>query len=322
MIMAEREGTAIYSAYNYGRLQIVERIAAWNTIDTKGSGEIIIIVTADMSSRKLVPLPTASSNMTLEEYVRAAHLYVLENGRDAALAEFSSPEGQFTTQEFYVTAWDMNGTMLANPYRPGLVGRDRSAYEDMNGVRTISMFASRASHGGGYVLELYPNYLKDMENEMRLDYVQPIDETWYIVGGTCVPEMPQGLNPAEKDAMVRDLRSIVQYAHEYGREAAIAVLSDPFGPYYNEGRKIVALDYNGTILSWPYDPTHAGVNILGATDVYGASFVRDLVRTAKEGGGFEYVYLPIRLESTSKLQLQYTLPVDDGWFVSAGVPLY
>ncbi len=64
------------------------------------------------------------------------------------------------------------------------------------------------------------------------------------------------------------------------------------------------------------------MNLLGATDVYGGSFVRDLVRTAKGGGGFEYMYLPIQTESRSKLQLQYTLPVDDAWFVSAGVPLY
>ncbi|MDE2519532.1 MAG: cache domain-containing protein [Methanocorpusculum sp.] len=322
MIMSEKEGTITYSAYNYGRLQIVERIAVWNRINTKDNGEITIIVTTDTSSRKLVPSPTASSNLTLEEHVRAAHLYAVENGRDAALAEFSNPKGQFTTQEFYISAWDMNGTMLAHPYRPGLIGHDRSGYEDVNGVSTISMFASRALHGGGYVLMLYPNYLKDMENEVRLVYVQPIDDTWYIAGGVFLSEMPKNLDPADTDAMVRDLRSIVQYAHEYGKEAAIAALDDPSGPYSSEERRIVALDYNGTVLSWSSDPTRVGVNILGVTDVYGASFVRDLARTAKEGGGFEYVYLPIQPESISRLQLQYTLPVDDEWFVSAGVPLY
>ncbi|MCQ2355933.1 MAG: cache domain-containing protein, partial [Methanocorpusculum sp.] len=321
-IMAETEGTAVYSSYDYGRLQVVDRTSVWKTLETTTDGMFRVIVTADTSSRKLVPLPTASSNMTLEEFVRAAHLYVLENRRDAALAEFSNPEGQFTTQEYYVSALDRNGTLLAHPYRPGMIGRDRSVYEDVNGVRTVSMFASRASHGGGYVLMLYPNYLKDMTNEVRLCYIQPIDENWYIVCGMFVSEMPKRLDPAEKDAMVRDLRSIVQYAHEYGRDAAIAALSDPSGPYYNEGCKIVALDNDGTVLSWPYDPTRAGVNLLGATDVYGGSFVRDLIRTAKGGGGFEYVYLPIQPESRSKLQLQYTLPVDDAWFVSAGVPLY
>lgn len=322
MIVTERKGTATYSAYNYGRLQVVERITAWNTVDTKGSGEITIIVSADTSSRKLVPLPSVSSNMTLEEHLWSAYLYVLENGRDAALAEFSRPDGQFTTQEFYVSAWDWNGTMLAHPYRPDLINQDRSAYEDVNGVHTFSTFEARASHGGGYVLLLYPNYLKDMENEVRLVYVQPIDETWYIASGMFVPEMPKNLDKVERDAMVRDLRSIVQYAHEYGKEAAIAALDDPLGPYYNEGRKIVAMDYNGSVLSWPYDSTSTGKNLLGATDVYGGSFVRDLIRTAKGGGGFEYIYLPIQPEGISKLQLQYTLPVDDEWFVSAGVPLY
>ncbi len=321
-IMTEAEGTAEYSSYDYGRLQVVDRISVWSTLDTKIDSTFRVIITDDMSSRKLVPLPTASSDMTLKEFVRAAYSYVLENGRDAALAEFSNPEGQFTTQEYYVSALDRNGTLLAHPYRPGMTGLDRSVYEDVNGVRTVSMVASRASHGGGYVLMLYPNYLKDMENEVRLSYVQPIDENWCIVCGMFVSEMPKRLDPAKKDAMIRDLRSIVQYAHEYGKEAALAALSDPSGLYYNEGCKIVALDYDGTVLSWPYDPTRTGVNLLGATDVYGGSFVRDLVRTAKGGGGFEYMYLPIQTESRSKLQLQYTLPVDDAWFVSAGVPLY
>ena len=50
------------------------------------------------------------------------------------------------------------GTLLAHLYRPGMVGRDRYVYEDVNGVRTVSMFASRASHGGRYVLMLYPKF--------------------------------------------------------------------------------------------------------------------------------------------------------------------
>lgn len=124
------------------------------------------------------------------------------------------------------------------------------------------------------------------------------------------------------DAFEEFARAAHLYVLENGRDAALAALSDPSGPYYNEGCKIVALDNDGTVLSWPYDPTRAGVNLLGATDVYGGSFVRDLIRTAKGCGGFEYVYLPIQSESRSKLQLQYTLPVDDAWFVSAGVPLY
>lgn len=52
--------------------------------------------------------------------------YVYEQGRDAGIREFNDPSGTFSDPEMFIFAFDMNGTLLANPYFPGLVGQNRT----------------------------------------------------------------------------------------------------------------------------------------------------------------------------------------------------
>jgi signal transduction histidine kinase len=64
----------------------------------------------------------ASSTDEAKVMVEKAAAYVLANGKEKALKEFSNPSGQFVKGELYVFAWDMNGTNIAhiNPKQVGI----------------------------------------------------------------------------------------------------------------------------------------------------------------------------------------------------------
>src|SRR5579871_3800890 len=51
-------------------------------------------------------------------------------GREKALAEFNNKEGQFAKGEDYVDVHDTNGTCVAHPITPGIVGLNRMDQAD------------------------------------------------------------------------------------------------------------------------------------------------------------------------------------------------
>src|SRR5512140_334108 len=56
--------------------------------------------------------------------VKEAITYAREHGREKATAAFNDPAGQFARGRIYVFAEDYNGTALAEPFEPELVGTD------------------------------------------------------------------------------------------------------------------------------------------------------------------------------------------------------
>ena len=79
---------------------------------------LIIVVTSDIDSTRRVDYPTRIMNLKLEEFIQSAYLFTRETKQEAALAEFNKADGNFTTKEYYIAAFDIDNTMLANPYRP------------------------------------------------------------------------------------------------------------------------------------------------------------------------------------------------------------
>lgn len=53
--------------------------------------------------------------------------------RSAAIAEIGNPKGRFVKGELYVFAYDLNGTMLAHPVNPKLVGKNLLDVPDAGG---------------------------------------------------------------------------------------------------------------------------------------------------------------------------------------------
>lgn len=119
----------------------------------------------------------------LVERVRAARDYAGDQGADKAIADFNDLGGQFATGSHYIFAYGYNGTALALPFQPELVGTDRLDFADTNGVKIMRWEISVARQGGGFV---YVEYLNPDTGAtgLKLCYVVPVgDEGWFLGSG-------------------------------------------------------------------------------------------------------------------------------------------
>ncbi len=119
----------------------------------------------------------------LTSFVNEAVAYARTHGRAAALLEFNDPNGSFVRGGLYVFALDYNQTNLALPFRPELVGTDRSGARDSLGVNYTRVQGLVAQRGGGFVFYRYPNPAHNMTPESKMSYVAPVDDTWYLGAG-------------------------------------------------------------------------------------------------------------------------------------------
>ena len=316
-----KSGVETYVAYSYGELKNVNRVAVWDTVFFPANMSLsypIIVVTSDSDSTQQVTYPSRTTNLKLEEFARSAYLFAKEYGTEAALAEFNKPDGNFTTQEYYIAAFDMNNTLLANPYRPGITGTDRTNYVDTNGVSTVKMFTNRARQGGGYVTHVYENPADNMQVELKVSYVLPIDDTWYITVGEYYPEIVPTISPEMRMQMIQHGREIISFIQKEGKEAAAASLNN--ASHYRNDIELSIYDYAGNPIVHDPNPWSSG-NLLGITDIYGASIGRGTIMLANNGGGFSYVNLPSETSGTTRLSLKYVQPIDEEWFILLSVPM-
>lgn len=319
-MLTEPSGTASFPSYSFGEVKALTLDAAWQILPTE-YGNITIGVGKEDSSHWIVPKPSATTNETLEDFVESAYLYATDHTKKEALAAFNDPTSVFVTKEYYVFAIAKNGTLLAHPYFRRDVGTDISNNKDTNGVGFIKTLLTRADQGGGYVLYLQQDPAHDLRYEVKLTYVLPIDDEWFIAAGKYLDALPTQVDAKGKDEMVRYMREIQQYDLAFGKEATVAALNTPNGQFYRNEPRLIGVDFNGTVITRPYDPSRTGMSVMGMTDVYGGSFGRDMVTFARSGGSMQYVYVPSWKTRENRMSLMYTLPLDEDWFIVSTVEL-
>lgn len=227
-ILSKKSGIVTYEEYDYGKLRILRLAATWDTAPgyQDSNYATTIVVTSEITSNQIISHPMKSTDLSLEEFVNTAYLFAKEKGRDAALAEFNDINGEFTTQEYYIAAFDMDGTILGNPYRQNILGENRIRYQDINDVHSLQMITNRIRQGGGYVTHVYENPAKNMQEEIKISYVLPIDETWYSTAGEFHPGINPFVSPETRAEMIRYAREIEAFTQKNGKEAASAALNN------------------------------------------------------------------------------------------------
>ena len=125
--------------------------------------------------------PRVRENLTT--IVGDAIRFARQEGRDAAIAEFNDRNGTFTRGELYIYAFDYNGTTLALPHQPQLIGTDLSGLQDPFGVNYTWVEIYLARQGGGFIFYHYPNPAHNMTLEPKMSYVAPVDDTWWLGAG-------------------------------------------------------------------------------------------------------------------------------------------
>lgn len=118
----------------------------------------------------------------LVERVKQARRYAEVHGKDKAIADFNDRNGAFANGSRYIFAYDYNGTTLALPFQPEVIGTNRSNFSDTYGVKITAWEISTAKRGGGFV---YTDYFNPDTGTtgMKLCYVTPVDDQWLVGSG-------------------------------------------------------------------------------------------------------------------------------------------
>ncbi len=325
-IAREPSGTGSYTFYDRDWNRNITKIAVWETAGTDGA-EWRVVVTredtgarvADVKTLQAGTAPAVARNENLTRFVQEAYLYAKDHGKAAALDEFNNPEGKFTDKDLYIFAYEMNGTVIALPYQKGVLGTDRSALTDPNGVAFVTRLAEVAREGGGYVYYIYQNPADNYREEFKLSYVLPVDDGWFLGSGVYLPELEARFNVTEREGLVERVKQARRYAEANGLEKSVAAFNDRKGVFANGSRYIFAYDYNGTTLAMPLQPETIGSNRMNFTDGHGVKSTAWEIATAKRGGGFAYVDYFNPDTGTNGMKLCYVVPVDDHWLVGSGI---
>ncbi|GAB7016070.1 hypothetical protein JCM10550A_14380 [Methanogenium cariaci] len=326
-IVADQSGRGEYTFWDMDWKGEVQRELYWSTVPF-GETEWRVAVIRDIStSSSPTPVPTPRSDEVLDAdissmtaFVGDAAAFAQQNEKSVVLATFNDPEGDFIDGECYIFAYDMNGTTLAHPYQPGVVGEDRTALKDANGLEIHPGCRDIAARGGGYLYFTFPNPSENYRNELKLVAIRPVDDTWYVGSGIYIPEMDVVLNQTAIDSLVARVKEAQTFALNssgYANDGELfAAMNEKFG---TGADYIFAYDMNGTCLSLPFQPEMAGTDRLNFTDAYGVEAVRLEIDAAQRGGGYVYVVCENPDTGDEELKFCYVLPVMDEYFVGSGV---
>jgi polar amino acid transport system substrate-binding protein len=276
------------------------------------------------------PAPVNSSPASPEElvaFVEIAYEYAHVYGQEAALLEFNDQSGQFVDGELYIFAYDSEGTTLALPFQPEVLGTDRWNITDASGTAYVRDIVATAQSGGGFVRYMYADPADNLTVKQKLSYVMMVDRDLIIGAGIYDPQEDSPVLKAGTDPQVRDdLESFVEeaiaYASKNGKDAAIAQFNDRNGTFVRGDLYIYAFDYNGTTLALPYQPQLIGTDLSGLRDPYGVNYTRVEIFLAQQGGGFIFYHYPNPSRNmTLEPKMSYVRKVDDTWWLGAGLYL-
>lgn len=322
-IVAEPSGSLDYSFWDRNWERNVTKEAVWETAGIDGA-EWRVVVTRNLDTAEMPAVtgerpPVADAADEMKAFVAEAALYAREHGLTEAISAFNDPDGDFVRDELYIFAYDMNGTVLALPFQQGFIGINRSEVHDSSGVAYITSMRGLAAEGGGSICYLYPNPARDYAEELKLSYVLPVDETWFVGSGIYIPGIGTEFDTEVRETLMQRVKAARDYAQEHGREAACAAFNDLSGDFADGGAYIFAYRTDGTTLALPYQPEYIGENRFGLEDRYGIRVILLESTAAENGGGFVYITYYNPDTGVDGLKLCYVAPVDEEWFVGSGV---
>ncbi|MBN2135350.1 MAG: cache domain-containing protein [Acidobacteria bacterium] len=108
--------------------------------------------------------------------VKKAIDYVKQNGKEKAIAEICNKEGQFIHNSIYVFAYDLEGKIIAHPYKPELIGQNLLDKPDSKGKlfrKEIQKIA--LENGSGWVDYTYINPESNKE-EQKTTYFEKYND--------------------------------------------------------------------------------------------------------------------------------------------------
>jgi polar amino acid transport system substrate-binding protein len=253
------------------------------------------------------------TSLDLKNYVDTASVYAQKAGKPAAIAAFNNKTGPFVNSDVYIYALDYSGNALALPFQPEQVGTSFLHKKDASGKNYTDIEIQLAKQGGGYILYHYPAPLNNTPGMLKISYVRPVDDTYWIGAGIYTSE-----NQLIDPGLRQFIAGAKAYALANGRQKAVQEFNDLNGSFISGDLYVFAYDYNGTVLAWPYRPDQVGVNRLEATDPMGTYHVKAMLAAARNGSGMVDYYSVNPATNSTDLKISSITDVDGSWFLGAG----
>ncbi|MCP1661657.1 MAG: sodium:calcium antiporter [Methanocalculus sp. MSAO_Arc1] len=323
-IVSRESGLTTYTFWDRNWQEEVRKIALFGTVAVDGAEWRVVVTTYEGAHRDPAAETEAAAKTdadinNMKAFVAEAAAYARDHGREAALSAFNDPEGDFVRGELYIFAYAYDGTTLALPFQPGLVGENRRGIADPYGVLFIDGLCWRAETGGGSIYYVYPDPSAGFGRDLKLSYVQPVDETWFVGSGIYLSGIRAEFSEADRDALVLRVHHAREYANAHGKEEALAAFNDQDGEFGLLDDYIFAYGYDGTTLALPYQPAKIGSERLDFEDRYGVRAVAWEIMVAEEGGGFVYVTHTSPATGLESVKLCYVVPAGPDWLIGSGI---
>ena len=279
---------------------------------------VIALVFLTVTTNSCLASDMTTSWNEVVAFVDEAATYVNNNGLEKALEEFNNPAGSFVRGDLYIFAYDFNGTCIAHPFNPELVGQ--TGLLDINGVDVVGRELALAKRGGGTMYIVFPNPAHDGNEELKQLYIESVNDSLYLGSGLYLSNISASFDQDEIDELIVYVDEALQFAQENGKEKALEVYNDPEGNFTRDERYIFAYDYDGQNLALPHQPELVGTNRIDAQDPNGVYFIQQVIDVAKMGNGsLYYIYPDPSRNMADRLKLSYVVDIDGTWFLGSGI---
>ncbi len=142
--------------------------------------------------------------------------YVKDNGKEKALQEFNNRSGSFVRGDLYIFAYDFNGTCIAHPINPDLVGQ--TGLSDINGVDVVGRELALARRGGGTMYIVFPNPAHGGKEEVKQLYITNVNDSLYLGSGLYLSNISASFDKEERNELVAYVNEALQFAKENGKQ--------------------------------------------------------------------------------------------------------
>jgi cytochrome c len=254
-------------------------------------------------------------------WVDEAIAFFRATGKEIALVEFSNPQGRFVRGEQYIYVLDINGVMLAHPVNERYVRKDFYRIQDSDGKSFIKEIVDTANARGfgwveykwfdpatrreqpktvyfekvnglifcsGVYRENPVLALPEFEPDEAADHGTPAEGA--VAPGDVTIDMGMKKRVEEDvielvpDDARRWVKKAISFYRANGKGIALAEFASTHARFFQDGRYIYVLDFNGVMLAHPVNENYAGKDFYRIQDADGKLFIKEIVDTANNGG--------------------------------------
>lgn len=138
---------------------------------------ILAIVALGVFAASASVMARASDKDEAVSLVEQAAEMVKSVGKDKALAAINDPKGPFVKGSLYVFAYNIDGTIVAHPMNPRLIGKNMMAVKDADGKAFTKDFVATAksAQGKGWVDYRWTNPISK-KVEAKSSYIERVGD--------------------------------------------------------------------------------------------------------------------------------------------------